>query len=63
MMNQCRKTKSCFLRIVLLLKEYELEKERLEIIIREISERDGTLYEMKYVIEPNPTVKSKTATG
>ena len=49
--------KLCFLKSIFLLKEYKVEKERLEIVIKEISERDGALYDMKYIIEPNPTVK------
>ena len=40
------------------LKEYSVEKERLEIVIKDISDRDGSLYDMKFVVEPNPTVRN-----
>ncbi|CAB3980572.1 TGF-beta-activated kinase 1 and MAP3K7-binding 3 isoform X1 [Paramuricea clavata] len=36
-------------------KEYSIEKERLDIVIKDITERDGALYDMKYIVEPNPT--------
>ncbi|XP_046849645.1 TGF-beta-activated kinase 1 and MAP3K7-binding protein 3-like isoform X2 [Xenia sp. Carnegie-2017] len=36
-------------------KEYDEEKERLRIIIEEISERESELYNHRYVVQPNPT--------
>lgn len=42
--------------MILILKEFNVEEERLEILTKEVAEREQSLYDFNFVVEPNPTV-------
>ena len=45
--------------LCIMLKEYIVDKERLEILIKDISKLDSDLYTRRYRVAPDPTVRIK----